>query len=43
MSRFEDEAFTVAHGRRRTRVPGLAGWRCGACGEVEFDPASAAR
>jgi HTH-type transcriptional regulator/antitoxin MqsA len=24
-------------------VEGLSGWRCGACGEVEFDPDSAQR
>jgi HTH-type transcriptional regulator/antitoxin MqsA len=25
------------------KVEGLSGWRCGACGEVEFDPESARR
>ncbi len=33
LSRFEHEAFTIER----------AGWRCDACGEVEFDPDSAQR
>jgi HTH-type transcriptional regulator/antitoxin MqsA len=43
MTRFKDETFTVTHGGRRAVVKGLAGWRCGKCGEVEFDAASAKR
>jgi len=43
MTRFEREAFTVAHEGMTARVTGLSGWRCGACGEVEFDAASARR
>lgn len=41
MARFEDETFVVEHGGARAEVAGLAGWRCAACGEVEFDPESA--
>jgi len=43
MRRFENETFTVSHAGARTKVEGLSGWRCGACGEVEFDAASARR
>lgn len=41
MVRFEDEAFTVSHAGLSRRAEGLSGLRCGACGEVEFDPDSA--
>ncbi len=41
MTRFENESFTVEHAGENTQVDGLAGWRCAACGEVEFDPDSA--
>jgi HTH-type transcriptional regulator/antitoxin MqsA len=43
MTRFEDETFTIEHGGNRIEVAGLSGWRCGACGEVEFDADSARR
>jgi HTH-type transcriptional regulator/antitoxin MqsA len=43
MTRFENETFTIEHAGMRTEVEGLSGWRCGECGEVEFDPASAHR
>ena len=43
MTRFKDETFTVEHAGMTTRVEGLSGWRCKACGEVEFDAASARR
>jgi HTH-type transcriptional regulator/antitoxin MqsA len=43
MKRFENATFTVEHAGFRASVRGLAGWRCGACGEVEFDPESARR
>jgi len=43
MTRFEDETFTIEHGGNRIEVAGLSGWRCGACGEVEFDTDSARR
>ena len=43
MKRFENESFTVEHAGFSARVRGLAGWRCGPCGEVEFDPESARR
>lgn len=43
MTRFEGEAFTVDHAGATKTVRGLSGWRCGACGEVEFDAASARR
>ena len=41
MVRFEGEAFTVDHAGMGETLSGLSGWRCGACGEVEFDPDSA--
>ncbi len=41
--RFEDEAFTVEHAGATATVDGLSGWRCAACGEVEFDSESAQR
>jgi hypothetical protein len=28
---------------QKVKVDGLSGWRCGACGEVEFDPERARR
>jgi HTH-type transcriptional regulator/antitoxin MqsA len=43
MTRFEDETFTIEHAGMATAVEGLSGWRCGACGEVEFDADSARR
>jgi HTH-type transcriptional regulator/antitoxin MqsA len=43
MTRFDDETFTIEHGGNRIEVAGLSGWRCGACGEVEFDTDSARR
>jgi len=41
MTRFENESFTIEHGGTTATVEGLSGWRCRACGEVEFDAASA--
>ncbi len=41
MIRFEDKKFTVDHAGMTATVDGLSGWRCGACGEVEFDADSA--
>jgi HTH-type transcriptional regulator/antitoxin MqsA len=43
LRRFDGETFTVEHVGRKVKVEGLAGWRCGACGEVEFDAESARR
>ena len=43
MTRFEGEAFTIEHAGETTTVDGLSGWRCEACGEVEFDADSARR
>jgi HTH-type transcriptional regulator/antitoxin MqsA len=43
MRRFTNEAFTVKVGGISRKVEGLSGWRCGACGEVEFDAESARR
>jgi HTH-type transcriptional regulator/antitoxin MqsA len=43
MARFKGEAFTVRHAGMTATVEGLSGWRCGACGEVEFDADSARR
>jgi HTH-type transcriptional regulator / antitoxin MqsA len=43
MTRFEDQTFTIEHAGRKIQVAGLSGWRCDACGEVEFDADSARR
>lgn len=43
MTRFEDEIFTIKHAGMTAKVDGLSGWRCGTCGDVEFDAASARR
>jgi HTH-type transcriptional regulator/antitoxin MqsA len=43
LSRFENEAFTISHAGKTAAVEGLSGWRCGNCGEVEFDADSAQR
>ncbi len=39
--RFDGESFSVEHEGLTADVPGLSGWRCAACGEVEFDADSA--
>jgi HTH-type transcriptional regulator / antitoxin MqsA len=41
MKRFGDETFSVQYAGLSETVKGLNGWRCGACDDVEFDPASA--
>jgi len=43
MARFENKTFTIEQGGSRIEIEGLSGWRCGACGEVEFDADSARR
>lgn len=43
MIRFENESFVVEHAGLAATVVGLSGWRCGPCGEVEFDAPSAER
>lgn len=43
MARFEGESFTIDHAGMTAVVDGLSGWRCDACGEVEFDADSARR
>jgi HTH-type transcriptional regulator/antitoxin MqsA len=43
LSRFENETFRISHVGLTETVSDLSGWRCGACGEVEFDPDSALR
>ena len=43
LTRFDGEAFAVEHAGEKVKVEGLSGWRCGACGEVEFDAESARR
>ena len=43
MTRFENEAFTVEHAGMTRTAEGLSGWRCGTCGEPEFDVESAQR
>ncbi len=40
---FKSEKFDVSHKGRTVEVTGLSGWRCPACGEVEFDSKSARR
>jgi HTH-type transcriptional regulator/antitoxin MqsA len=43
LTRFDSETFAVEHAGEKVKVEGLSGWRCGACGEVEFDAESARR
>jgi HTH-type transcriptional regulator/antitoxin MqsA len=43
MTRFVGETFTIEHAGLTAKVEGLSGWRCSACGEVEFDASSARR
>jgi HTH-type transcriptional regulator/antitoxin MqsA len=43
MRRFENETFTIGHAGMTATVEGSSGWRCDACGEVEFDAGSARR
>jgi HTH-type transcriptional regulator/antitoxin MqsA len=43
MTRFKGETFIVDHAGMTATVEGLSGWRCGTCGEVEFDADSAQR
>ena len=43
MTRFADETFTIDHSGMTAKLEGLSGWRCDACGEVEFDADSARR
>ena len=40
---FEGETFVINRAGMTAAVKGLSGWRCGACGEVEFDADSAQR
>ncbi len=40
---FKAEAFITEHAGLTSKVDALSGWRCEACGEVEFDAASARR
>lgn len=43
MVRFENETFAVDHAGMKIDVPGLSGWRCADCEEVEFDDDGAQR
>ena len=43
LTRFRGGTFTVGPAGQEVKVKGLSGWRCGACGEVEFDAESARR
>ena len=43
MTRFEGETFTIEHAGMAAMAAGLSGWRCEACGEVDFDAESARR
>jgi HTH-type transcriptional regulator/antitoxin MqsA len=40
---FTNETHEVVFRDRKTDVEGLSGFRCGACGEIEYDQASAER
>jgi len=41
MQRFENRDFEVDFKTLKSKVHGLAGWECGQCSEIEFDPESA--
>ena len=43
MIRFDEETHAVVFRELSRDVEGLSGYRCGACGEIEFDPESAER
>ena len=43
LARFKGEPFTIEHAGQTASVENLSGWRCRACGEVEFDAESARR
>lgn len=43
MRAFSGKDFVVKHAGAARTVKGLSGWRCGECGEVSFDAASAKR
>lgn len=43
MTHFEGQTFEIEYAGNKAKVDGLSGWRCGDCGEVEFDAASAKR
>lgn len=40
---FKNKTFTLKHAKATRGVKNLSGWRCGACGEIVFDAASAQR
>lgn len=40
MRRCVGETFTLEHAGMSATVEGMSGWRCEACGEVEFVPSS---
>lgn len=42
-TRFSGETFTIKRDDAFTIVENLSGWRCDACGDVEFDAESAQR
>ena len=41
--RFEHETFSIDHAGLATEIKDLSGWRCTACGQIEFDTGSAQR
>ena len=43
VAQFQDETFVVEHDGMSLTVTGLSGHRCGTCGDVVFDAASARR
>lgn len=43
MVRFEGRTYPVTYQQLTRHVPGLSGWECMGCGEVEFDAESAGR
>ena len=43
LTAFGGESFTLEHAGQTVTLEALSGWRCGECGEVEFDAKSAQR
>ena len=40
---FQCETFTIENEGISVEVPTMSGWRCGVCGEVDFDTESTVR
>jgi HTH-type transcriptional regulator/antitoxin MqsA len=43
LSRFEDRTFNVTYQLLSRDIPGISGWECRTCADVEFDADSAIR